>query len=132
MKLHSDSTASSLQITAYDAHSVAIGERRLTSAFAITPQELIVELPAIAVQRLRWDALRVLHELDLEVLLIGTGSRQQFHDGDFYRDFCGELSKRRIGVEVMTSPAACRTFNILAADDRRVAALITFDHGADS
>lgn len=123
MKLHSNSNDSSLRVTAYDANSVAIGERRLTSNFVLTPQILIADLPELEVHQLRWEVLSALHDLDLEVLLVGTGSRQQFADGNFY----AELSSQRIGLEVMTSPAACRTFNILAAEDRRVAALITFD-----
>ena len=123
MKLHSDPNDSSLRVTAYDAHYVAIGERELRSNFVLTPQTLIVDLPRVDIHRLRWDLLNALHDLDLEVLLVGTGSRQQFPDGNFY----AELSSQRIGLEVMTSPAACRTFNILAAENRRVAALITFD-----
>jgi uncharacterized protein len=123
MKLHSDLSDSSLRITAYDASSVAIGERRITSTFVITPQDLLVDLPEVIVQELSWAALNELHHLELEILLVGTGSRQLFASSDFYV----ELSRRRIGLEVMTSPAACRTFNILAAENRRVAALITFD-----
>ena len=125
MKLHTDLSDSSLRITAYDASSVAIGDRKMTSAFVITPQILLVDLHDVAVHSLSWATLGELHHLELEVLLVGTGSRQQFPAGDFYV----ELSRRRIGLEVMTSPAACRTFNILAAEDRRVAALITFDPG---
>ena len=123
MKLHSNPNDSSLRVTAYDANSVAIGERQLTSNFVLTPQTLITDLPELEMHQLRWELLSALHDLDLEVLLVGTGSRQQFPDGNFY----AELSSQRIGLEVMTSPAACRTFNILAAEDRRVAALITFD-----
>jgi uncharacterized protein len=123
MKLHSDLSDSSLRITAYDADSVTLGERKITSTFVLTPQVLFVDLPPLTVQQLSWKALGELHDLELEVLLVGTGSRQQFADGAFYV----ELSRRRIGLEVMTSAAACRTFNILAAERRQVAALITFD-----
>jgi len=98
----------------------------MTSNFVITPQTVLVDLPEITVQQLSWNVLSALHDLELEILLVGTGSRQQYPDGEFYV----ELSRLRIGLELMTSPAACRTFNILAAENRRVAALITFDHNA--
>ena len=124
MKLHSDPNDSSLRITAYNATSISIGERQMTSSFVITPQSLLVDIPPIVVKQLDWASLSDLHQLDLEVLLIGTGTQQQFPASHFY----AELSRVRIGLEVMTTPAACRTFNILAAEDRRVAALITFDH----
>lgn len=123
MKLHFDSDDSSLRITAYDTRSVLIGEREVSSTFVITPQSLLIDLPAVAVGQLTWEILSALHDLELEVLLVGTGTRQQFPGSDFY----AELASRRIGLEAMTSAAACRTFNILAAENRRVAALITFD-----
>ena len=128
MKFHSDPNDSSLRITAYDAGSVAVGERKLTSDFIITPQTILADLPRLSVQSLSWDVLSALHDLELDVLLVGTGSQQQFPAGEFYT----QLSGRRIGLEVMTSAAACRTFNILAAEHRRVAALITFEHGHHS
>lgn len=124
MKLHSDPSDLSLRITAYDATSIMIGERQMNSAFVITPQSLIVDMPPIEVEQLDWASLSQLHDLDLEVLLVGSGTHQQFPGRHFY----AELSRVRIGLEVMTTPAACRTFNILAAEDRRVAALMTFDH----
>jgi uncharacterized protein len=124
MKLHSDAGDLSLRITAYSASSIMIGERQMSSDFVITPQSLIVDLEPVEVTQLDWASLTALHDLDLEVLLVGSGTQQQFLAGHFY----AELSRVRIGLEVMTTPAACRTFNILAAEDRRVAALMTFDH----
>ncbi len=55
-----------------------------------------------------------------EVVLIGTGAQQQFlspkRQMAFYRE--------QIGVEVMTTPAACRTFNVLASEHRDVVAAL--------
>ncbi|MFT5446675.1 MAG: hypothetical protein ACI9DC_001845 [Gammaproteobacteria bacterium] len=125
MKLHSPPNDLSMRITAYNATSITIGERQMVSTFVITPQSLIVDIAPIEVEQLDWASLSQLHTLDLEVLLVGSGTHQQFPGSHFY----AELSRVRIGLEVMTTPAACRTFNILAAEDRRVAALMTFDHG---
>ena len=55
-----------------------------------------------------------------EMVLLGTGSKQVFPHPRLLKS----LSAARIGVEVMDTPAACRTFNILAAEDRRVAAAL--------
>jgi uncharacterized protein len=123
MKLHSDSNDTSLRITAYDTQSVTVGEQQLSSNFIITTQALFIEVPRIEIQQLSWQALHQLHDLELDVLLVGTGANQQFPTGHFY----AELSRERIGLEAMSSAAACRTFNILAGEDRRVAALIMFD-----
>ena len=81
---------------------------------------------------LRWnvtgfDALeeadfQVILELNLEILLLGTGPRQRFPDPRLTR----ALSAKRIGVEAMDLHAACRTYNILMAEERRVAAALLF------
>ncbi|HLR12285.1 MAG TPA: Mth938-like domain-containing protein [Burkholderiaceae bacterium] len=51
-----------------------------------------------------------------EVVLVGTGNRQQFLDNAIIRP----LLSVGIGVEVMTTPAAARTYNILMAEGRRI------------
>ena len=55
-----------------------------------------------------------------ETVLLGTGARQQFPHPRLLK----ALSAARVGVEVMDTRAACRTFNILVAEDRRVAAAL--------
>jgi len=53
----------------------------------------------------------------VDVLIVGTGAEIAHIPVGLRRD----LETARIGVEVMNSPAACRTFNVLAAEGRRVA-----------
>lgn len=55
-----------------------------------------------------------------DVLLLGTGVTQRFPHPRLYR----ALTDAGIGVECMDTPAACRTYNILVAEDRRVVAAI--------
>ncbi|HTQ01830.1 MAG TPA: Mth938-like domain-containing protein [Casimicrobiaceae bacterium] len=55
-----------------------------------------------------------------EMLLLGTGARQIFP----HPRLLAPLSAAHVGVEVMDTRAACRTFNILVAEDRRVAAAL--------
>ncbi len=55
-----------------------------------------------------------------EIVLLGTGATQQFPHPRITRS----LTDAHIGVEVMSTPAACRTFNILAAEGRKVAAAL--------
>ena len=58
-----------------------------------------------------------------EILLLGTGSRQRFP----HPRLIAPLIAARIGVEVMDTPAACRTFNILVAEGRQVAAALAIE-----
>ena len=61
-----------------------------------------------------------------EVVLIGTGNRQLFLPPSHLLP----LTSRRIGVESMTLGAACRTFNLLAAEGRKTLAILLFDRQA--
>lgn len=120
MKLHSDSPRNLLRVSAYDQVSVTVAEQRLTDSFTILPDALVPGIDLDDLDSLRWSLLGTLHERDLEILILGTGARQRFPN----RALMTELASRRIGLEVMDSPAACRTYNILAAEGRRVAAVI--------
>jgi uncharacterized protein len=62
-------------------------------------------------------------ELKPEVVLLGTGKSLRFPHPRLTR----ALTDAGIGVEVMDTPAACRTFNILAAEGRRVAAAVLLE-----
>lgn len=55
-----------------------------------------------------------------EMVLLGTGDRQRFPHPRLLQS----LASARVGVEVMDTRAACRTFNILVTEDRRVAAAL--------
>jgi uncharacterized protein len=65
-------------------------------------------------------ALDFLADLALEIVLIGTGARMHLvHPRHYHR-----LAQARIGVEAMDTFAACRTYNILLAEGRKVAAAL--------
>ena len=61
-----------------------------------------------------------------ELVVFGSGSRLRFPRPPWIR----ALVEARIGIETMDTPAACRTYNILAGEGRRVAAAILVEQGA--
>ena len=76
----------------------------------------------------RFDALTAedfgfLKELGVEIVLLGTGPRQRFP----HPRLTAALAQAGIGLEVMDVQAACRTYNILVAEERRVAAALLFE-----
>ncbi len=78
--------------------------------------------PVAEIGRLEEAAVAPLTALggEVDVLLIGTGARLE----PLARDVRLELRAAGIGVEIMTTPAACRTYNLLVAEGRRVAAAL--------
>ena len=67
--------------------------------------------------------MQKLLELGTEIILLGTGNRLRFPAGPLMRPF----APAGIGLEIMDLKAACRTYNILAAEGRKVAAALLFD-----
>ncbi len=123
MKLHSPSTAGLLSITAYDAAHIAVNGQRLTRSFLLTPQRLIEDWSPASFAALTEADMQTIADLGCPIVLLGTGSRQHFPAPALMRP----LIERRIGVEVMDSFAACRTYNILMAEGRDVAAALIIE-----
>jgi uncharacterized protein len=70
--------------------------------------------------QLTTDSFSSLLAWDIELVILGTGKRQHFPKPQLLR----LLYEERIGVESMDTAAACRTFNILAGEGRKVAAAL--------
>ena len=123
MKLHSPVTTGLLSITSYDAGHIAVNGRRLTKSFLLTRQRLIEDWPPASFDELTGPDLAAVAALDCPIVLLGTGARQRFPAPALLRP----LLERRFGVEVMDSHAACRTYNILMAEGRDVAAALIIE-----
>ena len=108
------------QIKGYADGEVRIGERCLREAFALDAQGTITPLVAQHPHALDAADLAPLLEAKPEVVIVGWAGGQLFLPAAQRREFL----ERRIGLEVMALGPACRTFNLLAADGRRVAALL--------
>lgn len=123
MKLHSSVTTGLLSITAYDEQHIAVNGRRLTRSFLLTPQRLVEGWPPASFDSLGETDLAAVAELGCPIVLLGTGPRQRFPAPALLRP----LIERRIGFEIMDSHAACRTYNILMAEGRDVAAALIIE-----
>ena len=84
------------------------------------PEHLVSDDLPDQVSKIDSGTLKLISELQPELLLLGSGASMVFPAAKIMSWF----GQRRIGLEVMTSAAACRTFNVLVLEGRRVAALI--------
>jgi len=122
LKLHADTPTALNTVTAYGPGFIEINKVRHASAVLLTPDR--VEPWAVASFEALGEAdLERLRALAPEVALLGTGSRQRFPHPRLSR----ALTEARIGLEVMTTAAACRTYNILMAEGRKVAAALLLE-----
>jgi uncharacterized protein len=125
VKLHAPAPSSLYTFSGYGEGFVMINGQRHegenTGGLIVMPEQLLPWSVA------GFDALTEADfqgflELNLEILLLGTGPKQRFPHPRLTR----ALAAKRVGVEAMDLQAACRTYNILMAEERRVAAAILF------
>jgi uncharacterized protein len=105
-------------ITAYDQSQIVINGRSLRSSFVLAPNAVIEHWSVGSVDELtesHFDSVLGLHP---EIVLLGTGEVLRFPDLALY----AQIINQGIGVEVMDTGAACRTYNILLGEGRRVVA----------
>ncbi len=123
MKFSLADAGDSYLVRAYDRGEVIINEYRHTSSVIVMPKQIIGDWPPQSFAELTADHFIILSELKPQLVLLGTGDVQQFPDPAIY----AVLLEQGLGVEVMTTPAACRTYNILASEGRQVAAALLLD-----
>jgi uncharacterized protein len=98
-----------------DTDGVVINDRLYQTSLILGARLLHTDWPVTSYAELDSDTIKPLIEHQPEVVLIGIGQSQTIPDPRVQREFL----KHGIGVECMTLPAACRTFNILMSENRR-------------
>ena len=116
MKLHVQAPTDSNTVTGYGADYIEINRVRHGGSLIVTPDGPVRAWEAPDFEQLRREHLDSLLALRPELLLIGTGSVQRF----LHPVLTQTLMHAGVGFEVMDTAAACRTFNILMAEGRRV------------
>ncbi len=119
MKFSLDTGGGARYVSAYREGALRIGERVYEGHLFLLP-DAVLEWPGGDIATLGVEALEPLLAHDPEILLLGTGARQVFPPFELFAEF----SRRGVGFEVMDTAAACRTFNVLLSEDRRVAAAL--------
>ena len=119
MKLHAAAPSGLNTITAYGDDYVEINGVRRSESLVVLP-ERIVGWAARSFEALTREDFAFLKSMEAEIVLLGTGPRQRFP----HPRLTAPLAQAGIGLEVMDLHAACRTYNILVAEDRRVAAAL--------
>ncbi len=120
MALHLLTDGNRNLFTGHGEGYVAINDKRFEQAVVVMAGAVRTDWPATDFASLDAAHFNYFLELKPDVLLFGTGAKQQFARPELYR----ELIKAGIGIEFMNTPAACRTYNILAAEERKVIAAV--------
>jgi uncharacterized protein len=119
LKLHADQLTAHNTVTAYGPGFIEVNKQRHTSPLLLMPDRLQA-WPVADFEALAPDHFAALLPWQPELVLLGTGRSQRFPHPQLVRP----LTEAGLGVEAMDSAAACRTYNILMAEGRRVAAAV--------
>lgn len=120
MKLHLTQAPGSKLITGCGEGWVEVNEQRHVQSLIVLPGLLLTDWGATSFDLLQAGHFERLAELKPELVLLGTGATHRF----VHPSLCRPLLEAGIGLECMTTAAACRTYNILLAEGRHVAAAL--------
>ena len=118
MKLSEDYSSGSNIIRGYNRSGIDINGLMYSSSLVVGNHHLMTNWPVKQIEELQQEHLLAILETQPEVILIGTGKQLQFPHPELY----AEVINQGMGIEFMDSGAACRTYNILLSENRRVTA----------
>jgi uncharacterized protein len=120
MKFTLENSSNVNVIRSYSGGELRIGEQSIRHSCIVMADSVIADWPPGSLDELRVSHLEPLFGLRPELVLLGTGAQHRFAPADIRAAF----AERGIGLESMDLGAACRTFNILVQEERRVAAAL--------
>ena len=119
----SKESVNSLVVQSVSATAIRVSGETHSQAIALTPEQLIPDWTATAIEELSIDDFDELLSGSPELIVVGTGTNYLFPP----RELVFAFARRGVGLEVMDTAAAARTFNVLAGEGRRIAAVLNLD-----
>jgi len=119
MKLNLESSSAKYQIRKHAPSCVTVNDQDYRESILIMP-EYLAPWTIKTVAELKTQDLIALLDLKPELILIGTGDKLEFLDPQLSYS----ITQHKIGLEIMTTAAACRTYAILIAEQRNVLAAL--------
>lgn len=107
-------------IRACTAHEITVRDQVIQRSVILSPGVIIADWPPDSIEALQAEHFAAALELQPQVLLLGTGEQQHFPSPEVL----APIYQAGIGVEVMNTPAACRTYNVLLQEGRQVVAAL--------
>jgi uncharacterized protein len=120
VKIERDQPEGRNTFTGYGNGYVEVNAKRYHESIVVSADRIVTDWPAASVEALSADHMAAIVELKPELVVLGTGAKFQFPEAKIL----APVYKAGIGVEVMDTPAACRTYNILLGEGRAVVAAL--------
>jgi uncharacterized protein len=111
---------SATMIRSVSDDAIVVGDKRYVTTIALTAEAVIDNWQKIPIAELRETDFGMLLDVRPEVIVLGTGPTNLFPP----RELVFAMARRGVGLEVMDTAAAARTFNVLCGEGRQVAAIL--------
>lgn len=110
-------------IRSFSKEGIVVKDELHRESLVLSAETLLPAWPVRSMAELEEKHLQPLIDLEPEVAILGTGMKQAF----LHPQLVMKFYEKGIGFEAMTSEAACRTFNVLVSENRRVAAALILE-----
>lgn len=120
LKLHLSKPVEKNIFSGYGSGYVVVNNKKYENSMITMPDKIIADWQASTVEKLTEEHFKLLIPYEPEIILLGTGTTLRFPSPLVTKN----LLESKIGIEVMDTNAACRTYNILMAEGRNVAAAL--------
>jgi uncharacterized protein len=120
MTLQTETPTNLNTVTAYGPGWIEINAQRFEGSVLVMPEGEILSWQVDTLDSLTAPDLQGLLQYSPELVLLGTGARQRFP----HPRLSATLTAEGVGFDVMDTQAACRTYNILMSEGRRVLAAL--------
>ena len=107
-------------VKSFEPGAISVGERVLTGNVILSASAILDPWEVAAPPLVQFADLAPVLALEPEVIILGTGGSIRFPPADLL----AQLARQGIGIEVMDTAAACRTYNVLVHEERAVAAAL--------
>ena len=107
-------------VSAWKPAAIRIGDKWLCSHLILSAQDILLYWPVTSPKTLKAADLQPAINLNPKIVLLGTGRHLVLPNSDLMTD----LAIQGVGLEIMDTPAACRTYNLLVHEGRDVVAAL--------
>ena len=118
MEIQLEKQPTGYHVNSFNDNEIVIGEICYISSLVVAPTHVIPDWPPQHSDEIQMNDFDAILDLQPELVLVGTGNTLRFPDSEIYK----RIIRAGLGIDFMDSRAACRTYNILAAEGRHVVA----------
>ncbi len=123
MKLQPDKQPTLNTVSAYGSNYIEINAQRYTNSLLLSPESPVIEWSCARFEDIKTEDFEQIAKLEPAVVIFGSGQRIRFPQPNLI----APLIARNIGLETMDLQAACRTYNVLMAEGRKVVAALLIE-----